>query len=101
MGAAEFRTLGKGTDANDAFYKVREAAAWEHGHGGYTGTIAEKDEFLMRSEKVMTYNEADVFAQADLENNDKWGPAFALRVVDVDPQGEKFDGYMFYGWASQ
>jgi hypothetical protein len=30
-----------------AFREARERAGWQHGFGGYTGTIAEKDSFVM------------------------------------------------------
>ena len=33
---------GKGKTAQAAFDKVVEQAQWEHGHRGYSGTIAEK-----------------------------------------------------------
>lgn len=42
MGATTFQTYGFGKDLQDAFRQAREDAAWEYGHGGYTGTIAEK-----------------------------------------------------------
>ena len=42
MGGMEFCSDSKGKDVKDAFNKAHEAAAWESGHGGYTGTIAEK-----------------------------------------------------------
>lgn len=47
MGAQQFEQYGHGTDARDAFAAARESAAWEHGHGGYTGTLAEKPGFVM------------------------------------------------------
>jgi hypothetical protein len=42
MGASQFIDLGKGKSIEDAFRKAVEDAKWEFGHGGYTGTIAEK-----------------------------------------------------------
>lgn len=42
MGAATFSTYGFGANVGEAFHRAQEYAAWEHGHGGYTGTIAEK-----------------------------------------------------------
>jgi hypothetical protein len=47
MGAANFQTTGQGKTPAEAFYAAREHAAWESGHGGYTGTIAEKSEFVL------------------------------------------------------
>lgn len=47
MGADQFVTsVTDCDDAAAAFAIAVERAAWEHGHGGYTGTIAEKDEFI-------------------------------------------------------
>lgn len=46
MGAAEFITHSTGKDANDAFHKAVEHALYMSGHGGYTGTIAEKSSFI-------------------------------------------------------
>ena len=42
MGASEYMNAGKGKTAQVAFDKVTENARWNHGHGGYSGTIAEK-----------------------------------------------------------
>lgn len=47
MGASFDDRLGTGTDAADAFRSARDDAAWQHGHGGYTGTIAEKHDFAL------------------------------------------------------
>lgn len=45
MGGSEFFTQGEGKTPEAAFNAARDEAAWEHGHGGYTGTIAEKGWF--------------------------------------------------------
>jgi hypothetical protein len=47
MGADTFSVRAKGKTAADAFGKAVKDAAWENGHGGYTGTIAEKQDFLV------------------------------------------------------
>jgi hypothetical protein len=47
MGAADFMTVGYGKTARDAFNQAHDEATWEHGHGGYTGTIAEKGGFVL------------------------------------------------------
>lgn len=41
MGAESIAYIVKGKTAKDAYIEAREQAAWEHGHGGYTGTVAE------------------------------------------------------------
>jgi len=42
MGACDFYQYGKGKTLREAFDRAVTDAQWEHGHGGYTGTIAEK-----------------------------------------------------------
>lgn len=45
MGAYDFRTMSLGKTAADAFRSATEQARWTDGHGGYTGTIAEKHDY--------------------------------------------------------
>jgi len=46
MGATDFTARASGTTVDEAFrYAVDQAYYW-HGHGGYTGTIAEKHGFV-------------------------------------------------------
>lgn len=45
MGASDFWTRVLGETAQEAFNKAVEQAQYDHGHSGYTGTIAEKDCF--------------------------------------------------------
>jgi hypothetical protein len=42
MGAEVFYNRAKGTSAKDCFRDEYENACYEHGHGGYSGTLAEK-----------------------------------------------------------
>jgi hypothetical protein len=46
MGATDYINVGKGKSAREVFDRLTEQARWEHGHGGYTGTIAEKDRYV-------------------------------------------------------
>ena len=46
MGACEYENIGTGKSAREVFRKLVEEAEWNHGHAGYTGTIAEKDSFI-------------------------------------------------------
>lgn len=48
MGACDFEvSVAKGDRTiGAAFSACRSDAAWEYGHGGYTGTIAEKTDFV-------------------------------------------------------
>ena len=45
MGATIFQNIETGKTAQEAFDKAVEEAHWMHGHGGYSGTIAEKHGF--------------------------------------------------------
>jgi hypothetical protein len=101
MGAERFDQYQKGTDANVAFDEAVDKAGWEHGHGGYSGTLAEKHQFVMRNDgKPLTKKEAESFADDDLDENDhdKWGPAWAVPIrADDSPE---VIGFYFYGYAS-
>ena len=88
MGAIPFGVLSKGTSASDAFNKAQEDAFFEYGHGGYTGTIAEKSGF----KELKFSGNLNEFIDETIGDNDKWDDAFCVEV------GE--DEYYFYGWAS-
>lgn len=95
MGAHEFFTISKGVNAKAAFTDAREQAEWENGHCGYTGTIAEKDKFVMIS--VPEGVEPIIYANQLMDNDDprvsdKWGPAGCVKVEEGK--------YLFFGWAS-
>lgn len=100
MGAQEFFISGYGNSAKQAFDACREDALYESGHGGYSGTIAEKHNFVT-IDKFETYKEAFEKAQelldaADHRIDDKWGPAGCIEFKKKDGT----QGYLFFGWAS-
>ncbi len=112
MGATEFATKGKGKTATEAFRAAVEEARYWFGHGGYTGTIAEKTGFRVFSVPEGTTLEGflllisnlgeldsalDARARRTIEEarrvyDDKWGPAVAIQVGP--------DEWLFGGWAS-
>ncbi len=98
MGACEFTTGAKGKTAKDAFNTAVQHAQYESGHGGYSGTIAEKHDFVMMGTaktKKEAYAMADTFVgDGDPRIDDKWGPAGCIVVEDTP------DYYVFFGWAS-
>jgi hypothetical protein len=94
-GGSDFYTFGRGSDPKAIFRELVEDARHESGHGGYTGTIAEKDGFKVVS-KPLLKDEARKFANREAGKNDKWGPAWAIPVSE----GGKVIGYMFFGMAS-
>ena len=109
MGADIFYNRTKGTSPREVFQQEREHACYEHGHGGYTGTIAEKDGYTMSRkpkdidadkwiEMVEDFDEDDTSQEhyralkKDFEiYDDKWEDALC---VPTD------DGFIFCGWAS-
>ena len=95
MGADVFMITATGVSARDAFNNAREEALWEHGHGGYTGTIAEKDSYKLISlkEGYEPYEYAEVLIdEGDPRIDNKWGPAGCFDLGGCR--------YLFFGWAS-
>ena len=95
MGAEPFIIGAMGDSPKAAFQCAVERALYEHGHGGYTGTIAEKDSFVEVDlpEDVDPVSEADRLIDAEDERiSDKWGPAGCFALDERR--------YLFFGWAS-
>lgn len=95
MGAENFGCTASGETAQEAFDNAREDAYYENGHGGYTGTIAEKQSFVI----ITVPNGMDpreyadkLVDDGDRRIDDKWGPAGCVALG-----GGK---YYFFGWAS-
>lgn len=85
MGACEFEDIGFGRTAQEAFADAVRQARYEYGHGGYTGTIAEKSSFVeFTTVKGSRYNTdrlmADIAAIAWTYEGDPTGPADAARA---------------------
>jgi hypothetical protein len=88
MGASTFTTYAAGADAATAFLAACAEVRYERGHGGYTGTIAEKDSYTVVAAKAMTHEEASEYAASLMDRDDpriadKWGPAGAIPVIQV------------------
>ena len=97
MGAMTFFescTLREGETVSGAFNETVERAQYDYGHGGYTGTIAEKSSFRI-VKRCETQADAESFAdEVDAwpkSVDDKWGPAGAATYPG---------GVVFFGWAS-
>jgi hypothetical protein len=98
MGATNFGCIGRGKDANEAFFSAREDALYKHGHGGYTGSIAEKNSFKLVTLTEDEKNSPNLFYAkidelTDNEFSDKWGEAGCVKM--------KEDTYYFFGMASE
>jgi hypothetical protein len=100
MSAEIFIQVQSGKNAVEAFNAAVEQAAYDCGHAGYTGTIAEKDNFvaipLPKKGKKNLVDRAVAYANKLIDENDPriddtWGPAGCIKA------GRK---YVFFGWAS-
>ena len=95
MGACTFFQEAKGATAKDAFANAVFDAQYEHGHGGYSGTLAEKRDFVMielpPGQTPHTYAD-ELINNSDSRIDDKWGPAGCIKIDG--------DNYLFFGWAS-
>lgn len=96
MGAYTFECTAAGPTASDAFNNAVDAARYEYGHGGYTGTIAEKTSFVMVAETPMALAAARTLANQligaeDERINDQRGPAGAIQLDT--------GAHYFFGWA--
>ena len=95
MGADVFHTQTRGTTAKEAFDIAVEDALYDYGHQGYTGSIAEKDSFVMidlpEGRDPYEYAE-ELIDKYDSRIDDKWGPAGCFDLKN----GE----FYFFGWAS-
>lgn len=86
MGGTTFDHYAAGVDVASAFRDARDEAGYEHGHGGYSGTLAEKGEYVVITHTPMLDAEAhkmanDLINKCDPRIDDKWGPAGAIPVV--------------------
>lgn len=70
MGAQEFTTYQPGTDAEQAFRDAVDQARYEHGHRGYTGTLAEKYEYVVISAQPVPLDTARSLASELLRADD-------------------------------
>lgn len=95
MGAEEFIVVSKGKTAKEAFDNAVKKAQYDHGHAGYSGTIAEKSEFTVipcpEGRKPSDYAE-ELLEKEDPRVNGKWGPAGCIKIAD--------GRWLFFGWAS-
>jgi hypothetical protein len=112
VGAQEFFQIGRGKTPQEAFDSAHDQAAYDYGHAGYTGTLAEKGGFTMitvppgippkRYARLLVENALEdplitpelkpKFREDFIEVDDKWGPAGCIKLNE----GE----YLFFGWAS-
>lgn len=102
MGACTFYTESTGRNAKEAFDSAVQEAQYEYGHGGYTGTIAEKGSFtsIPLPEGQDPYTRAEeLIDKQDRRVDDKWGPAGCIEMPKKEGQTER--RFLFFGWASE
>lgn len=68
---------------------IFEESAYMNGHGGYSGTLAEKNSIHIHRHKVCK-NPAEAWDYMDELDSDKWGPA---DCVPVKGEGWAIGGY--------
>jgi hypothetical protein len=95
MGAESFCQEAEGKTIEKAFNAGVEAAAYDYGHSGYTGSLAEKCSFveiaLPEGREVKEYVK-ELFREDDDRISDKWGPAGAIKTGK--------NRWLFFGYAS-
>jgi len=108
MGAAWFTTYTVGHNPTVNFREAVADARYEHGGGGFTGTIAEKSTYVVITGRPVSPAEAGEIAAelVDAEDErvvDSWGPAGAIPVKQPggDPRADVPDGWLFVGWAKE
>ena len=117
MGAMAFNEIAFGTTAKQAFDSAVAAAMRQLnadldsygdendgacGELGSSGTIAEKDDFVIVAPGSMTEADAERLASRLLDDHeaisDKWGPAGAIALT---PDSRGNGRWMFFGWANE
>jgi hypothetical protein len=97
MGAIEFAVRAEGATVEEAFNSAVARALYSYGHSGYTGSIAEKDYWVMVSSTPMTLVDAAALGNKLVEDEDsrvydKDGPAGVIALAD--------GAFYFFGWAA-
>lgn len=84
MSASFFSTITRKSDPAEAFEAAVAEAFWAQPPGGYTGTVADKESYVIMQTAPLRATDAQVRAREldeDPRIEDKWGPAGAIAVV--------------------
>jgi hypothetical protein len=102
MGANQFQNKQSARTAEGAFRTLVDKALYEDGHGGYTGTIAEKSSFRIVLPR-QGESAADCMCRCMEDPNhwsgDKHEPAACIDG-GPDPKQPGLQIFYFFGWAS-
>lgn len=101
MGAIPSYATANSADLQTPLQEARAEAAAEHGRGGFSGSIYEKDTFTLideprHPEEAAMERAVELVRADDARISDKWGPAGALRITTR--LGD--EGWLFFGFAS-
>ena len=123
MGAVDFATMARAKTAADAFRQAVDDALYESGHGGYTGTIAEKNGYQLTTipdgveprtycrwvedvacgESLAKVVPEDHRAQVKRDArvySVKYGPALCAKLDDGKADEDKEPAWLFFGVAA-
>ncbi len=101
MASTDFFCSATGKSPEEAFRGAVDEAKWEHGHGGYTGTIAERgmcpllvlEEAEDRESLMRTFHE--IMNDRQHPCHDKWSGPVCCSAVKDEP-----GTFYFFGYAS-
>jgi ABC-2 type transport system permease protein len=82
MGACDFSAYARGKTAAEAFRLAVQEAQYEHGHGGYTGTLAQAGEMIARGEVQFVVDIPTDFSRRVLRGEK---PAMLVEADATDP----------------
>jgi hypothetical protein len=82
MGATEFYTHRAGADLAAAYNEAVREAVTEYGNDGYNGTISTTSGASVSTRSVMTRSGASLWADAHLDDAEKWGAALAVPTAE-------------------
>lgn len=95
MGAeySQFKARCTREELRPTFVEFQEQCFYDHGHSGYTGTMAEADGCSITTKEFITNEEAEEWLT---EHAEKWGPALVVKVTlnDQEPY------WLFGAWCS-
>jgi len=109
MGAEIFYNRRKGTEPSTLFSEERENACYEYGHGGYSGTIAEKGSYTMSNKPSEIDADKWIEMVEEFDEEDREQEHYRALKKDFDVYDDKWgdalcvptdDGFIFCGWAS-
>ena len=95
MGAeySQFTARCEKREITRVFADHQETCRYDHGHSGYSGTMAEADGCRVTDEEFISEHDAEDWLE---ENAQKWGPALVVSVILKDQEPY----WLFGAWCS-